>query len=551
MFTFKFNEIDGMVSLNEEFIYIKLIINGSIVYEKNCIRQNFGLSNFFKLINIYEMMHECINKNTYDISASDDGMNMLFDMSHNDFVKLKFDVVINTKTLTYNELPESKLIMKITKLEEQVVKLENLQIIKGDIKNIDSNDTIVETINATQIIRGNTKNINTDDTNVKNVNANNMNVKIVNADDTNVEIIDAYDADDTNEKTINADNNNVKTINADDTNDKTINANNTNEKTINADNNNVKTINANNTNEKTINVDNNNVKTINADDTNDKTINANNTNEKTINADNNNVDTVNIDDTNKKTINVDNNNVETINANDNNVKIIDVGDNNVKINDMYKNDAEIVDAYKENKPNHAMIINKLHSDIIKLKETMELFKIKFDNVDDVLDNSRVSIYTNNQNGGMYNLNDTSISMMLTDSRCSVNFSCIRLFKKLNTLNIHAGQINLSKCCDKKCMTRSILCENCSNDNVEELILRHDGLKFKNNEKFKMFDITRFPNLKHLKFDMTRILTADEIIKQLQNGTHIINKITLHICQNIDAATLRKFCASNNIMVTIE
>ena len=471
MFTFKFNEIDGMVSLNEEFIYIKLIINGSIVYEKNCIRQNFGLSNFFKLINIYEMMHECINKNTYDISASDDGMNMLFDMSHNDFVKLKFDVVINTKTLTYNELPESKLIMKITKLEEQVVKLENLQIIKGDIKNIDSNDTIVETINATQIIRGNTKNINTDDTNVKNVNANNMNVKIVNADDTNVEIIDAYDADDTNEKTINADNNNV--------------------------------------------------------------------------------DTVNIDDTNKKTINVDNNNVETINANDNNVKIIDVGDNNVKINDMYKNDAEIVDAYKENKPNHAMIINKLHSDIIKLKETMELFKIKFDNVDDVLDNSRVSIYTNNQNGGMYNLNDTSISMMLTDSRCSVNFSCIRLFKKLNTLNIHAGQINLSKCCDKKCMTRSILCENCSNDNVEELILRHDGLKFKNNEKFKMFDITRFPNLKHLKFDMTRILTADEIIKQLQNGTHIINKITLHICQNIDAATLRKFCASNNIMVTIE
>jgi hypothetical protein len=350
MFTFKFNEMDGTVLLNEDYIYIKLIINDSVmnVYEKKCVRQHFNVPDFFKLINIYEMIHECISKNTYEINVHDDGINMSFDMSHNNFIKLKFDVIIDTKTLTHNEISENsgnELIMKIIKLDERIAELENSRV-----------------------------------------------------DEENVEIIDTND---------------------------------------------------------------------------------------------------------------------------------------------------------EDKLNNIITINKLQLDVKNLEEKIEIFKKKSHNVDNILKNSTVTVYANNLNNGTYILNDTSVSIILIDNRCTVNFSCIQLFKKLNTLNIHVGQLNLSKCCDDKCMTHNMLCNKCNNDSVEELTLRHDGIRFKNNDKFKMFDITKFPNLKHLKFNMTRILSTEELIKQLQNGTHIINKITLKTCHNIDNMSLQSFCASNNIIITIQ
>lgn len=347
MFTFKFNDIDGMVSLNDDFIYIKLIVNGSVVnvYEKNCIRQHFNAPDFFKLINIYEMMHECINKKNYNITVSDDGAHMAFNMCQNDFIKLEFNVIINTKTLTYDENSGNEMIAKIKNLEERIAVLEVNQCEKACYE-----PDVIE------------------------------NTKLIS------------------------------------------------------------------------------------------------------------VDTDNIFDQN--------------------------------------------------------ITDELRSTIFDLKK-------KSNEMEEILKNLMVSVYSNTQTTGTYKLYDKHISMILTDNRCTINFGCIQAFKKLETLNIHVGQMNLSRCCDDKCMEHSILCNKCNNDCVKEITLRHDGIRFKNTQKFKMFNLENFPNLEHIKFELTRILSTDEIINSLKTRTHKIKRISFKACHGIDMSILQIFGETSCIMIVMQ
>lgn len=345
MFTFKFNNVDGMISLNDDFIYIKLIVNDSVVkvYEKKCIRQNFNAPEFFKLTNIYDMMHECINKKNYDITLSNEGAHILFNICHNEFIKLQFNMMIGTKTMKYGENYENEMTAQINNLNERVTTLE--------INQHKSNNNLHSAINNTQLVNF----------------------------------------------------------------------------------------------------------------------------------------------------------------------------------DIKHNDQHVSNELKT-------IINNL---INKTNEMEEMLK-----------NSLISVYSNTQSTGTYKLYDKHISLMLIDNRCTVNFGCINAFKKLETLNIHIGQMNLSKCCDNKCMESMVLCSECKNDNVQEIILRHDGIRSRNTLKFKMFNLENFPNLQHLRFELTRVLPTDEILSSLKKQNHNIKQISFKTCHINDIVALQSYCLENRILISI-
>jgi hypothetical protein len=125
--TFKNDDIDGDISLNENRIYIKLKrhVIDYCIYEINSTKENYNISNMFDLNAIYEMMRDCVTINSSEkhcvFNVEPHGIKMEFHILC--YGHIKFNVFVDKLAVSNTNNTINEMMMRINNMEKQYLAL--------------------------------------------------------------------------------------------------------------------------------------------------------------------------------------------------------------------------------------------------------------------------------------------------------------------------------------------------------------------------------------------------------------------------------------------